>query len=398
MDAQSDALIKHTSLILDFVSATPGAIARLHSITTAQAEQQSREVKNLHRGLSTCTKDMLEAIGRNTRMLLNITSQLKRIVRAIETIPLHLTLDIVRLDDALGVSWGLPFQACGTFNSFYNLLRSVIFASGRPGASRVEAAQFIITLSKTGQKVEFWNWENAIKPGIHIEQAMIAEDSYDHQYVVDPVPYLEAAITSGTHNSVNAETWYLLGRAYLRLGAYVKAFEAIQQAIYRDSRVPSIWNTVAILYYSINQFRDCLDALVRSVRLNPYLWAPWYNLSVLYDACDQRMDAIDAFQRCLELNPRLPDVAARFQVLRNHYGPLVCAADNHKIRRMCYIKLCAIRDTREDQGGSEIALNPLKSLDSESTDSNEETGTPRNLSPETWDSELLGEDSEDAGD
>lgn len=37
---------------------------------------------------------------------------MKRIIRAIEAIPLHLTLDIMRLDDALGESWALPIQAC----------------------------------------------------------------------------------------------------------------------------------------------------------------------------------------------------------------------------------------------------------------------------------------------
>lgn len=49
-------------------------------------------------------------------MLLDITGQLKRIMRAIEAIPLHLTLDIVRLDDAHGESWALPLQACRTWN------------------------------------------------------------------------------------------------------------------------------------------------------------------------------------------------------------------------------------------------------------------------------------------
>lgn len=49
-------------------------------------------------------------------MLLDITGQLKRIMRAIEAIPLHLTLDIVRLDDAHGESWPLPLQACRTWN------------------------------------------------------------------------------------------------------------------------------------------------------------------------------------------------------------------------------------------------------------------------------------------
>lgn len=45
-------------------------------------------------------------------MLLGIHKMLKRLLRAIEAIPLHLSLGIVRLDDALGESWGLPIQAC----------------------------------------------------------------------------------------------------------------------------------------------------------------------------------------------------------------------------------------------------------------------------------------------
>lgn len=45
-------------------------------------------------------------------MLLDMRAQMRRIARAIEAIPLHLSLGIVRLDDALGESWALPFQAC----------------------------------------------------------------------------------------------------------------------------------------------------------------------------------------------------------------------------------------------------------------------------------------------
>lgn len=44
--------------------------------------------------------------------MLDIHNHMKRILKAIEAIPLHLTLDIVRFDDALGESWALPFQAC----------------------------------------------------------------------------------------------------------------------------------------------------------------------------------------------------------------------------------------------------------------------------------------------
>jgi hypothetical protein len=54
-------------------------------------------------------------------MLLDIRVQLKHIISAIEAIPLHLTLDIVRLDDVHGESWALPLQACKTWEVGYLL-------------------------------------------------------------------------------------------------------------------------------------------------------------------------------------------------------------------------------------------------------------------------------------
>lgn len=53
-------------------------------------------------------------------MLLDISNQMKRVIRAIEAVPLHLTLDVVRLDDALGESWALPLQACRTWHVSYD--------------------------------------------------------------------------------------------------------------------------------------------------------------------------------------------------------------------------------------------------------------------------------------
>ena len=50
------------------------------------------------------------------RLLLDMHMMMKRLLRAVEAIPLHLSLAIVRLDDGLGESWALPYQACRTIN------------------------------------------------------------------------------------------------------------------------------------------------------------------------------------------------------------------------------------------------------------------------------------------
>ncbi|KAL6811872.1 hypothetical protein V8C40DRAFT_257667 [Trichoderma camerunense] len=218
----SDALIKQTSTILSLVSTMPDTIADLKFTTIMNEKKQSEQARMLEHGLAVVTshvgflsqigvkvsgtlslhttsmrravkrllslmrdikelfvllaaysRDILEAIGQNTRALLNIASQMKRIIRAIEAIPLHLTLDIVRLDDALGESWALPIQACQDWRSFYNLLSTVVYTKDRPGANRTSTMQFALTMAKDGTELGEFNWARAIKPGLHIEQAMV---------------------------------------------------------------------------------------------------------------------------------------------------------------------------------------------------------------------------------
>ncbi|KAL6699471.1 hypothetical protein J3F84DRAFT_185442 [Trichoderma pleuroticola] len=218
----SDALIKQTSTILSLVSTMPDTIADLKLTTIMNDKKQSEQAQMLEHGLAVVashvgslsqigvkvsgafslhtasmrrsvkrllslmrdikalfvllaahSRDILEAIGQNTRVLLNIASQMKRVIRAIEAIPLHLTLDIVRLDDALGESWALPIQACQSWRSFYDLLSTVVYTGDRPGADRIRTMQFALTMANSGTELGASNWERLIKPGLHIEQAMI---------------------------------------------------------------------------------------------------------------------------------------------------------------------------------------------------------------------------------
>ena len=122
---------------------------------------------------------------------------MKRLVRAVEAIPLHLTLPIVRLDDALGESWALPYQACQTFQvhtpfdvhsdcaepwqGFRQILRQVVFANGRPGAHHVELGRFVIRSIKNGVELNEDTWNSVVKERTHLTQAMIL--STDHKKI-----------------------------------------------------------------------------------------------------------------------------------------------------------------------------------------------------------------------
>ena len=79
----------------------------------------------------------------------------------------------------------------------------------------------------------------------------------------------------------DAQSWYLLGRCYMSQQKYSKAYEAYQQAVYRDGRNPTFWCSIGVLYYQINQYRDALDAYSRAIRLNPSISEVWYDLGTL---------------------------------------------------------------------------------------------------------------------
>lgn len=100
---------------------------------------------------------------------------------------------------------------------------------------------------------------------------------------------------------------------------YGKAYEAYQQAVYRDGKNPAFWCSIGVLYYNINQFHDALDAYSRAIRIHPYLSEVWFNLGALYESCnDQMTDAIDAYQRTLQLEPANTLVATRLREIREH--------------------------------------------------------------------------------
>ncbi|KAJ8520371.1 hypothetical protein ONZ45_g2815 [Pleurotus djamor] len=119
-------------------------------------------------------------------------------------------------------------------------------------------------------------------------------------------------------DSSDAQSWYLLGRAYMAGQKYNKAYEAYQQAVYRDGRNPTFWCSIGVLYFQINQFRDALDAYSRAIRINPYISEVWFDLGSLYESCNNQIsDAIDAYARASELDPGNHVISQRLQLLKN---------------------------------------------------------------------------------
>ncbi|KAJ1724776.1 glucose repression mediator protein [Coemansia erecta] len=118
-------------------------------------------------------------------------------------------------------------------------------------------------------------------------------------------------------DKAEAHTWYLLGRCYMVQRQYNKAYEAYQQAVYRDGNNANYWCSIGVLYYQINQYRYALDAYSRAIRINPYLSEVWFDLGALYEACNNQVnDAIDAYTRAAELDRTNAVIEQRLDLLR----------------------------------------------------------------------------------
>lgn len=141
----------------------------------------------------------------------------------------------------------------------------------------------------------------------HQTQASFANQDLAIQYLTKS---LEADAT-------DAQSWYLLGRAFMGSQKYNKAYEAYQQAVYRDGRNPTFWCSIGVLYYQINQYRDALDAYSRAIRLNPFISEVWFDLGSLYESCNNQInDAIDAYARAHDLDPNNASIKSRLNLLK----------------------------------------------------------------------------------
>ena len=80
---------------------------------------------------------------------------------------------------------------------------------------------------------------------------------------------MEIGTLSDNVDSNDAESWHLFGRVYMARQENLKAFEAYQQAVYRDGRNPTLWCSVGALYFQANQYRDARDMYTRAADLDP---------------------------------------------------------------------------------------------------------------------------------
>jgi hypothetical protein len=66
------------------------------------------------------------------------------------------------------------------------MLQFVVYANKRPGAKYITHNLFAVTQAKTGKEVDQQTWETMVKPGFHLEQAIIIKGAHSSRRCLDP--------------------------------------------------------------------------------------------------------------------------------------------------------------------------------------------------------------------
>ena len=148
--------------------------------------------------------------------MLGIHATLKRIARAVDAIPLHIGLDIIRVEDALGDSLGIPFMACRdiTVSSETSIIYRVNFHksqslhrvlsavwNGRPGQMHIDRGQYVLRFADTASMLTRENF-GGLRAGGTIIQAMAVEE-FAFQDATCPFPSCGGSM----HGEVGRKEW-----------------------------------------------------------------------------------------------------------------------------------------------------------------------------------------------
>ncbi|KAJ3884585.1 hypothetical protein GG344DRAFT_83816 [Lentinula edodes] len=150
------------------------------------------------------------------------------------------------------------------------------------------------------------------------------------------IQYLTKSLETDPHD---AQSWYLLGRAYMACRKYHKASEAYQQAVYRDSENAIFWCSIGVLYFKNDLFSDASDAYHKAFCIDPYISEIWSGFGTLYEKSNRLFECISAYTRASELDPSNIVISDRIQLLKNVQttgGQLPAALDPQDVHLESY--------------------------------------------------------------
>ena len=106
-------------------------------------------------------------------LLRNFLAIRETLTRIEARLPMGLDLPLVKFTDALGVTMGLPYQACLTWSTFKGLI-GVIFTD-RPGKALVDSGMYQVIQAEGGKLLHKSTWEGSIKQDDHVSMSLVLQ-------------------------------------------------------------------------------------------------------------------------------------------------------------------------------------------------------------------------------
>jgi tetratricopeptide (TPR) repeat protein len=118
-------------------------------------------------------------------------------------------------------------------------------------------------------------------------------------------PGLQAAERATELDVENGDSWYRLGVAWAKKGAYQEAIAAYQKAIELDPKYAYPWNGLGNVYRAQGRHEEAIAAYQKAIELDPKYAYPWNGLGNVYHALGRHKEAIATYQHASQLDPKL---------------------------------------------------------------------------------------------
>ncbi|KAI0347660.1 TPR-like protein [Trametopsis cervina] len=117
----------------------------------------------------------------------------------------------------------------------------------------------------------------------------------------------------------DAQSWYLLGRAYARTGEHEKALLAYSEAVKYDHDNLEFWCSIGEVYFDTRQYIRAIETYRYVLQVEPCTGEAWIDLGILYITTRQMLEAINAYKKAYDLKPsgRGVDVTRMLFMLRS---------------------------------------------------------------------------------
>jgi Flp pilus assembly protein TadD len=101
----------------------------------------------------------------------------------------------------------------------------------------------------------------------------------------------------------DAQAWKDLGITYGESGRYREAVEAYREALRRKPDYFQAWVNLGFAYIDLGRYREAVDAYREALRLKPDDAKAWYNLGLAYANLGRHREAVEAYREALRLKP-----------------------------------------------------------------------------------------------